>query len=60
MTPPVRTYAELRRLMRDALRKEHPEWVGPTGESALCDTYEAKLARILDLFTARNPQSQNS
>lgn len=60
MNGTIRTYTELRGLMREALRKEHPEWVSPTGESALCDSYEARLARILELFASRNPQSQKA
>ena len=60
MTKTIRTYSELLGLMREALRREHPEWVGPHGESALCDSYEARLAGLLELFSSRNPQSQNS
>ncbi len=59
MTNTIRTYPELLGLMREALRREHPEWVGPRGESALCDSYEARLARLLELFASRAPQSQN-
>lgn len=50
----IRTYAELLGLMREALRKEHPEWVGPQGQSALCDLYEARLTRLLALFASRS------
>jgi hypothetical protein len=49
----IRTYAELRTQVRNALRNEHPEWVGPEGNSPICDAYEARLAELLDLFAAR-------
>jgi len=29
--------------IHDDLRKQHPEWVLPNGESPLCDAYEARL-----------------
>jgi hypothetical protein len=59
MTKTIRTYTELLGLMREALRREHPEWVGPHGESALCDSYEARLAGLLDLFATRSGQTKN-
>lgn len=58
MPSTIRTYGELLACVREALRKEHPEWVGPRGESALCDSYEARLAGLLDLFTSRTQKTQ--
>lgn len=49
----IRTYAELRTQVGNALRNDHPEWVGPEGNSPICDAYEARLAELLDLFAAR-------
>jgi hypothetical protein len=49
----VQEYARLQRQIHDALRKEHPEWVEPNGESPMCDSYEARLAEQLDTFTRR-------
>jgi len=44
----IRTYAELRKQIHDDLRVQHPEWVGPNGESPMCDSYEARLMELLD------------
>jgi len=49
----IRTYAELQKQMHDALRIQHPEWVGPNGESPICDAYEARLAELLGLRATR-------
>jgi len=61
----VQEYVHLQRQIHDALRKEHPEWVEPNGESPVCDSYEARLMELLDLdpFFARKrerpaPRSQ--
>lgn len=45
----VRSYAELRALIRASLRSQHPEWVEPNGNSPICDEYDARLAYILRL-----------
>jgi hypothetical protein len=59
MTKTIRTYADLMGHMREALRREHPEWVGPHGESSICDSYEARLAGLLELFASRSGNSKN-
>ena len=43
-------YAELQRQMHDALRAQHPEWVRPTGESPICDSYDSRLAELLRIL----------
>lgn len=45
----IRSYAELRALIRASLRSQHPEWVEPNGNSPICDEYDARLAYILRL-----------
>ena len=35
----VSTYSELRQQIHDDLRRRHPEWVQPNGESPKCDSY---------------------
>ena len=50
---PIHTYAELRRQIHDDLRVQHPEWVQPDGKSPMCDSYEARLMRVLDSLTQR-------
>jgi hypothetical protein len=49
----VHTYAELRVQVREALRRQHPEWVDANGNSRLCDSYEARFAKLLAVLTAR-------
>jgi hypothetical protein len=47
----VSTYSELRQQIHDDLRRRHPEWVQPNGESPKCDSYEVRLVELLDTFT---------
>jgi len=35
--------------IHDNLRKQHPEWILPNGESPICDVYEARLMDLLAL-----------
>ena len=49
----IRTYTELRKQIRETLRRQHPEWIDANGKSPLCDSYEARLAKLLALFTLR-------
>ena len=51
----LRTYADLRRQIHDDLRIQHPEWVQPNGESPLCDSYEARLMKTLDVLRRQHP-----
>jgi hypothetical protein len=53
MSDKIRSYAELRELIRLSLRAQHPEWVEPTGESPICDSYEARFAELLGLTRSR-------
>ena len=48
MSHQIHTYTELRQLIHDDLRVQHPEWVKPDGESPVCDFYEARLMGLLD------------
>ena len=45
----VRRYAKLQRLIHDALRAQHPEWVRPNGDSPICDAYESRFEELLRL-----------
>jgi hypothetical protein len=47
----IHTYTELQQLIHDAVRREHPEWVDSNGASPICDSYDARLAELLQLFT---------
>ena len=44
-------FVQLQCQMRDALRKQHPEWIEADGASPLCDIYERRLGEMLDLFS---------
>jgi hypothetical protein len=46
---PTHTVAELQRQIHDDLRRQHPEWIEPGGESPMCDFYEARLRRLLEI-----------
>ena len=54
----VQEYVHLQRQIHDALRKEHPEWVEPNGESPMCDFYEARLTEQLDTFTRKGSNAR--
>jgi hypothetical protein len=52
---PVHTVAELRQQIHDDLRKQHPEWIKPSGESPMCDFYEARLSHLLETCAPLGP-----
>ena len=45
----IHYYSELQRQIHEDLRIQHPEWVEPSGESPMCDSYESRLAELLGL-----------
>ena len=45
---PIQTVAELRQQIHDDLRRQHPEWIEPGGESSMCDFYESRLSQLLE------------
>jgi hypothetical protein len=49
----IHTYTELREQIHDDLRVQHPEWVEPNGECPTCDSYESRLAKLLDTYTGK-------
>jgi hypothetical protein len=46
----IRSYAELREFIRVSLRRQHPEWIKPNGDSPICDSYEARFDELLGLL----------
>jgi hypothetical protein len=48
----IQEYVHLQRQIHDALRKEHPEWVEPNGESSMC------LMEELDALTRRGSNAR--
>jgi hypothetical protein len=53
MSEKIRSYAELRELIRVALLTQNPEWVEPNGDSPICDSYEIRFAELLRLTCSR-------
>ena len=44
----TKTIEDLREQIHDDLRRQHPEWVLPNGESPMCDAYEARLMNLIE------------
>lgn len=53
MSHHVQTYRELQQQIHHDLRMQHPEWVKLNGECPMCDSYEARLMKLLDNLTGR-------
>ena len=54
----INAIANLRQQIHNDLRKQHPEWILPNGESPICDVYEARFMNLLALvpsFYLRRP-----
>ena len=47
MCEQIHTYTELRQQIHGDLRIQRPEWIEVTGESPMCDFYEARLMELL-------------
>jgi hypothetical protein len=45
--------AQLRKQIRAALRRQHPEWIDANGKSPLCDSYEARFTELLAIPTKK-------
>jgi len=45
----IDTYSALLRQIHNDLRVQHPDWIQPNGDSPLCDSYEARLMKLLDV-----------
>ena len=58
MSYEIHTYSELRKQVREALLRQHPEWIDAKGESPRCDSYEARLTELLAILTPRENASQ--
>jgi hypothetical protein len=60
MSYKIRSYTELRKMIRASLRMQNPEWVEPNGESPICDSYEARFAELLGLGHPLEDETANS
>ena len=47
----VDTYASLLQQIRNDLLRQHPEWIQSNGQSLICDSYEARLIKLLEAST---------
>lgn len=54
---PIHTVAELQQQIHEDLRTQHPEWIDPSGESPMCDLYEARLNQLLHISTDSAPDT---
>jgi len=43
----IHTYTELREQIHNDLRIQHPEWIEASGQSPMCEFYEARLMELL-------------
>ena len=57
MPKEIHSYAELQQQIREDLRAQHPEWLEPNGDSPICDSYEQRLAELIDMFRAAEHNS---
>ncbi len=53
MSHKIDTYTELKQQIHDDLRAQHPEWVEPDGDCPTCDSYESRLAQLLNQLANR-------
>jgi hypothetical protein len=53
-------YKGLLQQIRSDLRRQHPEWIEPDGCCPMCDSYEARLLKLLDVPTAREPNGNSA
>ena len=58
MSDEIRSYAELRELIRVSLRIQHPEWVNSDGNSPMCDLCDARLAKFHGLVPWREDEAE--
>ena len=53
----VHSYVQLQHEIHDALRQQHPEWIERNGDCSTCDSYESRLAELLDIFQSHERKS---
>jgi len=58
MSDKIRSYTELRELIRVSLRIQHPEWVSSDGNSPMCDFYDARFAELLSLVPLQEDEAE--
>jgi hypothetical protein len=48
MNNAIYSYRELQQQIHQDLRVQHPEWIQPNGDCPMCDSYESRLAELLN------------
>ena len=51
--------AALVQQIHDDLRAQHPDWVQPSGDCPICDSYEARLTELLGPFYTKGEPNRN-
>jgi len=46
----IRTYADLQEQLHRDLLEQHPEWIDANGDCPTCDSYDRRLAELIDVF----------
>ena len=49
MSDQIHSYTELQQQIHQDLRIQHPDWIEPSGDCPTCDSYESRLAELLEL-----------
>ena len=53
----VHSYVPLQHQIHDALREQHPEWIGQNGDCPTCESYESRFAELLNVFLSTERKS---
>ena len=51
--------AALLQQIHNDLRVQHPDWVQPSGDCPMCDSYEARLTELLGPFYTKGEPNRN-
>lgn len=54
MPDEIHSYSELQQQIHDDLRVQHPEWVESNGNCPTCESYELRLAELLEMSCNAN------
>ena len=46
MSDETHSYIDLQKLIHDAIRRQHPDWVQPNGDCLTCESYELRFAEM--------------
>jgi len=53
----IRTYADLQEQLHRDLIAQHPEWVDANGDCPTCDSYDQRLAELINAFQSATGKS---